>query len=412
MDTKVTETNELGAADRLRAALVDHLHTRGIIRTEAVARAFRAVPRHLFTPGAALEQAYAPDDAVVLKRDPAGVAVSSVSAPAIVAMMLEQAAIRAGDRVLEIGSGGYNAALLAELAGPQGQVTTLDIDPEVTDRATRCLAAAGYQQVRVVCADGEFGVPDAAPFDVVVVTVGAWDIPPAWWSQLADNGRLVVPLRMRGITRSLALVREQDHLTATSVLECGFVAMQGAGAVTERRIPLHGNDVALRVDSDLDVNAAAMAIVLDGPRAQVWSQVTVGRAEAFSDLDMWLMATLPGFCLITATRDAVDAGLVNPSWHLATPAMVQGRSLAYRSRPQAVDERRTVFEHGAYGHGPDGQALAEQLVEHIRVWHRQHRARPGARVTVYPANTRDERLPHASALVIDKRHTRVVTSWP
>ncbi|MEH1128359.1 methyltransferase, FxLD system [Micromonospora sp. CPCC 206061] len=412
MDTNVTEKNEFGAADRLRAALVDQLQACGLIRSEAGARAFRAVPRHLFTPGAALEQAYAPDDAVVLERDPNGVAVSSVSAPAIVAMMLEQAGVRPGDRVLEIGSGGYNAALLAELVGPHGQVTTLDIDPEVTDRAIRCLVAAGYAQVRVVCADGEFGAPDAAPFDVIVVTVGAWDLPPAWWDQLADGGRLVVPLRMRGITRSLALVPEQDQLTASSVLECGFVAMQGAGAVDERRIALHGKDVALRVDSDLEVNAAAMATALDGPRAEVWSQVTVGRGEAFSDLDLWLMATLTGFCLLTATRDAVDAGLVTPTWHLSTPAMVQGRSLAYRSRPQPVDQQRTIFEHGAYGHGPDGEALAQQLVEQIRVWDRQHRAGAGARVTVFPAATPDDRLPTSRALVINKRHTRVVISWP
>lgn len=403
----MTETNS-----QLGAALVDRLCARGLIHTEAVERAFRAVPRHLFMPGIGLEQAYAADDAVVLKRDPSGAAVSSVSAPAVVAMMLEQAAVRPGDRVLEIGSGGYNAALLAELAGPHGHVTTLDIDPEVTSRATRCLEAAGYEQVRVMCADGEFGAADDAPFDVIIVTVGAWDIPPAWWHQLADDGRLVVPLRIRGITRALTLVRERDRLSATSVLECGFIPMRGAGSVSERLISLHGNDVKLRIDSDLDVNAAAMAIVLDAPRTEVWSQVTAGRGEPFSDLDLWLMATLPGFSLLTASQDAVDAGLVNPTRRIATPASVQGRSFAYRIKPQPVDQQQTMFEHGAHGHGPYGDALAKQLVEQIRIWDQQHRTGPGAHIAVYPAGTSDDELPQSRTLVIDKKHTRVVVSWP
>lgn len=91
-------------------------------------------------------------------------------------------------RVLEIGSGGYNAALIAELVGETGQVTTVDIDPDVADRAQSCLAAAGYHRVNVVVADAEGGVPKHAPYDRMIVTVGAWDIPPAWSDQLAEGG--------------------------------------------------------------------------------------------------------------------------------------------------------------------------------------------------------------------------------
>jgi protein-L-isoaspartate(D-aspartate) O-methyltransferase len=76
-------------------------------------------------------------------------------------------------RVLEIGSGGCNAALLAELVGPAGQVTTADIDPEVTGRARAFLAEAGYRQVNIVLADGEAGVAAFAPYDRIIVTAGA-----------------------------------------------------------------------------------------------------------------------------------------------------------------------------------------------------------------------------------------------
>lgn len=407
----MNQSEEIDTA-RLRGELVDQLRIRGAIRTDAVERAFRAVPRHLFTPDTPAERVYAPDDAVVTKRGADGTAVSSVSAPTVVALMLEQAGVRLGDRVLEIGSGGYNAALLAELVGPDGAVTTVDIDPDVTERATRCLSAAGYDRVRVLRADGEFGAPDAAPFDVIMVTVGAWDIPAAWWEQLAEGGRLVVPLRMCGITRSVALVRDGARLASTSVQECGFVPMQGAGAVVERLLPVHGTDVFLRFDRRPTVEADRLTAALQGPRAEAWSQVTVGPSEPFSDLDLWLMATLPGFCLLTASQDAVDAGVVNPTWRVATPTATRNGSLAYRAKPRPVDQARTRFEFGAYGHGPQGEALTERLVEQIRVWDDAHRAGPGASIDVYPAGTPNEKLPQACALVLDKRHTRMVISWP
>src|SRR5882762_7605506 len=141
-DQRAQERKNSRAA-AFRAALADRLIAEGAVTTPEVAAAVRAVPRHLFTPGLPLERAYA-NQVVFVKRDEHGVPTSSVSAPDIQAIMLEQAGIRPGMRLLEIGSGGYNAALMAELAGPAGEVTTVDIDPAVTHRAHRCLDEAGY----------------------------------------------------------------------------------------------------------------------------------------------------------------------------------------------------------------------------------------------------------------------------
>jgi protein-L-isoaspartate(D-aspartate) O-methyltransferase len=87
--------------------------------------------------------------------------------------MLEQADLRPGMNALEIGTGGVNAAMMAWLVGSEGTVTTVDIDPEVTERASSLLDAAGYSRVNVVLADAENGVPEHAPYDRVIVTVGA-----------------------------------------------------------------------------------------------------------------------------------------------------------------------------------------------------------------------------------------------
>lgn len=137
------------------------------------------------------------------------------------AYMLEQAVLRPGSRVLEIGSGGYNAALIAEVVGPAGTVVSIDIDADVVANARAALARAGHPQVQVVHGDGELGHAVGGPYDAVIVTVNASDIPPAWTEQLAPGGLLVAPVRMRANTRCLTLQRRGDHLAATAALQCG-----------------------------------------------------------------------------------------------------------------------------------------------------------------------------------------------
>ncbi|MGH3991151.1 MAG: methyltransferase, FxLD system, partial [Pseudonocardiaceae bacterium] len=323
--------------------------------------------------------------------------------------MLGQLQVRPGQRVLEIGSGGYNAALLRELVGPDGSVTTIDIDQEVVDRARACLAAAGYRDVRVLCADGEFAAAEYGPFDRIIVTVGARDIPPTWVEQLAEGGRLVVPLRTKGLGRSWALERSGGHLVSRDRMMCGFVPMQGIGEYRGRSISLHGKEVGLWLDEGQQVDTAALDDVLSSPRAQAWSGVTVRKRDTFSDLDLWL-ARLPNFCLLSANQDAVDRGLVSPGWHLGTPTLVDGGSLAYRAKLRPVNAEETVSEFGAYAHGPDAVKAADRLAEQIRSWDRDHRHGPGPRLTVHPADTPDAELP--SGFVVDRRHTRIVISWP
>jgi len=142
-----TEMAAAGTPDLLaRMAMVDRLRDYRLAGSQSVEAAMRAVPRHLFVPGVTLEQAYA-SSVIVTHRDADGVAVSSASAPGAVAGMLDQLDVRPGHRVLEIGAGtGYNAALLAHLAGPAGAVTTIDIDEDVAAGARRGLIAAGHWQ--------------------------------------------------------------------------------------------------------------------------------------------------------------------------------------------------------------------------------------------------------------------------
>ncbi|GAA4101165.1 methyltransferase, FxLD system [Actinomadura miaoliensis] len=401
----MSEVADSARAEQLRGGLVDELVTDGVITSREVETAFRAVPRHLFAPGATLEEAYA-QDRLVTKRDEHGITISSVSAPQIQAMMLEQAELGSGMRVLEIGSGGYNAALMAELVGPDGEVTTIDIDPDVVDRARRCLNEAGYSRVNVVLADGEQGCAERAPFDRIMVTVGAWDIPSTWVDQLTEGGSLTVPLRMRGLTRSITFTRVGDHLESRSAKVCGFVAMQGAGEHRERLLLLRDKEIGLRFDDDWPADPDLLNGAFEAGQAQVWSGVTVGRREPFDTLQLWLATTLDGFCLLSVDKD-LDSGLVRPVNRIAAPAVVEGTDFAYLT-VRGVDE--TTVEFGAHAFGPAASGLAKRLAEQVQSWDRDHRAGPGPRFAVYPGHIPAERLP--AGLVITKRHVHVTISWP
>ena len=402
----MTQATDSAHAGQLRDRLADELLADGTIESKEVEAAFRAVPRHLFAPGATLEEAYAPDQVVAKRQDKHDVTISSVSAPQIQALMLEQAALGPGMKVLEIGSGGYNAALMAELVGPDGEVTTIDIDPEVTDRASRCLDGAGYSRVNVVLADGEHGCAEGAPFDRIVVTAEAWDIPPAWMHQLTERGTITVPLRMRGLTRSITFGRENGHLASRSVKVCGFVPMRGAGEHRERLLWLRGEQIGLRFDDGWPANPGLLAGVLDAPQVDAWSGVTIGRQEPFDTLQLWLLTALDGFCLLTV-NGGLDSDPLSPVNRIASPTVAEGASFAFLAS-RKLDE--ATVEFGASAFGPGASVLAEAMTEQVRVWDRAHRGGPGPVIATYPAGTPDDRLP--DGLVIDKRHVRVTVSWP
>jgi protein-L-isoaspartate(D-aspartate) O-methyltransferase len=373
-----------------------------------VVAALRTVPRHLFTPGVPLAGAYE-NTPVVIETDEGSAYLSPVSAPSAIAGMLAQLDVRRGESVLEIGSGGYQAALLRELAGPHGSVTTLDIDPGVTARARACLDRAGYGDVRTVCADGEDGAPGGGPFDKIIVAVQAWDIPPAWTGQLAPDGRLVVPLLTRGLTRSWALDRQDGHLVSRSSFPCAFVPMQGAGEHRTWSVPVDEAGVSLWSDEPAGVDGAALAGVLATERSEAWAGVTGRRGEHMymGGLDLWLI-TVPGQCMLTASQDAVDRGLASSAWRGDAFALADGGSLACLPWVRPVDDEHAEF--GACGYGPRGAELAERLAGQIRAFGQERRFGPGPVVTVHPAGILAGDLPPGQ--VIRKRHTTMVLSWP
>jgi protein-L-isoaspartate(D-aspartate) O-methyltransferase len=168
-----------------RDRMVETQLTRRDIRDPRVLDAMRAVPRHLFVPPDAVDEAY--------EDHPVSIGFGqTISQPYIVAWMVEQLRLTPDSRVLEVGAGcGYQTAILARLAR---EVFAVDIIDALTTRARATLDALGVTNVQLATRDGSLGWPEHAPFDAIVVAAAAREVPPALVDQLADAGRLIVPV--------------------------------------------------------------------------------------------------------------------------------------------------------------------------------------------------------------------------
>jgi protein-L-isoaspartate(D-aspartate) O-methyltransferase len=205
--------------------MVDRLRATGRVRSDRVEAAFRSVDRGRFVPAEEAGSAYA-DAPIRLLDDADGALVSTISQPSMVAYMLEELAVQDGDRVLEVGTAsGYDAALLACLAGPTGAVVTVEIDARLC--ASAAVALRNWPTVRVVQGDGHLGYSPEAPYDRIVVTAGAREVAESWFRQLVQGGRLVVPLtdaRGHGLCVTFDLV--DGRLVRRATLACSFVTMR------------------------------------------------------------------------------------------------------------------------------------------------------------------------------------------
>jgi protein-L-isoaspartate(D-aspartate) O-methyltransferase len=405
--------------------MVDGLVVGGRIRTSAVERAFRAVPRHLFLPDDSLEQAYQDEACATKWQD--GVAISSASQPSMMAIMLEQLALRAGHRVLEIGAGtGYNAALMSELVGPHGSVVALDIDDDLTQGAAAHLRESGHLReaggggITLATRDGALGYPELAPYDRIVLTVGSWDIQPAWWRQLVPGGRLLLPLSVHGSQLSVALDLLDGpvpRLDSASVRSCAFVRLRGQGA---------GPDPSRVIADGLAVQAAAgdlwdvekLLRLLDQPEPTRHTGVRLRAIDLWDGLGLWVTVHEPDACrflvgsanewyralaLLPAGQDGGTVGLVGEDGLAVLEASVD-------------DPRGRRYPVSVRAYGPGGGPLADRLAGSLRQW--VTAGQPSAaqlRIRAFPGASTDDpvpddTVPDAPRLV--KQHSWLELTWP
>ena len=202
-----------------RFSMVDRQLRRRGIHDERVLGAMSKVPRHEFVSPQSWTEAYA-DHPVLIGEE------QTTSQPYMIAAMVQAAQIKPQDHVLEIGAGsGYQTAVLAELAS---QVFAVERYPSLAETARQTLERLGYHNVKIVAGDGSLGMPEAAPFDAIIVSAAAPRVPPALIEQLAPGGRLLVPVG-NAEQQVLQLVQrdQQGNVTVQALEGCRFVPLIG-----------------------------------------------------------------------------------------------------------------------------------------------------------------------------------------
>jgi protein-L-isoaspartate(D-aspartate) O-methyltransferase len=201
-----------------RSMIETQIHRRGI-NDEAVLAAMRTVPRHEFVPAEFRKRAY--EDAPL----PIGEG-QTISQPYMVAAMTTALHLTGSERVLEIGGGcGYQAAILGQLAK---EVITIEYRAELATAAAERLARLGYANIHVHCGDGTLGLAELAPFDAILVAAGAPALPDPLLAQLAEGGRMVVPVGSIENQELQFVERRRDTFRTTVLEPCRFVPLVGA----------------------------------------------------------------------------------------------------------------------------------------------------------------------------------------
>lgn len=206
---------------RSRDAMVDALH----IADPRIEAAMRRVPREAFVPDRWRSIAY--DDTPVPLTEEA-----TVSAPHMVALLLEALDARPGNSVLEVGAGmGYLAALVAELVGRSGRVDAIELDERLAAEATQRLAREGYGSVVFVHAgDGAPGLPEHAPYDRIVVSCATRALRREWKEQLVEGGRLVAPVGGEWEQTLVTFTRHGRAGLEEEGVRCRFVPLRRPGS--------------------------------------------------------------------------------------------------------------------------------------------------------------------------------------
>lgn len=201
-------------------AALDQAETGKLPISPRVMEALARVPRHKFVPADFEQRAY--------ENRPLPIGYGqTISQPYVVALMTDLLQVKAGDKVLEIGTGsGYQAAMLAELTDA---VFTVEIIEPLAQHAEATLKNQGYGKVQVKAGDGYYGWPEHAPFDAIVVTAAASHVPPPLIQQLKPGGRMVIPLGSAFMTQQLMLVEKdgQGRVLTREILPVAFVPLTG-----------------------------------------------------------------------------------------------------------------------------------------------------------------------------------------
>lgn len=218
--------------EKNREEMVKDLKRRGYLKSPEIIGAFRVVPREKFIPPKSKKEAYA-DRPLPIGQG------QTISAPSMIAIMLEVLDVKKGQKVLEIGTGsGYNAALLAEIVGENGEIHTIERLKTVGEVGRKNLEETGYDNVKVIIGDGTRGYKEKAPWNRILVTACAPDVPEPLIKQLEIGGKIAAPVGSHYMYQTLLVVEKihEDETKTEKHGSCAFVPLVGEFGWNEGKI--------------------------------------------------------------------------------------------------------------------------------------------------------------------------------
>ncbi len=353
----------------LRADMIERLATLDPPPSAAVLHAFASLDRSAYAPGVPLAAVYS-EGAVVLERDGDGSATTSISAAWLQAEMIDLLELCPGERVLEVGSGGVNAGLLARVMGPAGTVVSVDPLASVIDRAR---AGSALQDppvdARFVCGDAwdsSFAVGDDEAFDAIMITVDVADVPWPLVARLRPGGRLLAPMRFAGVRALVRATVVDDELRGELVGSGGFLRATGHGAMS---VPGDHWDAEPGDGSIVGGTGTAPGVMslgryLAAEPALTTTGVVVG-PDRLTELFLWVQSVADSPAVWS--QGAAPPGSFTGIDGIGTPARVApDGSLATISWRKLGPGPRFDLLVSAYG--PSADRLAAVLGDDVRAW--------------------------------------------
>lgn len=213
---------------RREAMVSDQILARGIAEPRLL-EAMRTIPRHLFVPAGYRRYAYSDHPLPIGESQ-------TISQPYMVALMTSLLQLTGEEKVLEVGTGsGYQSAILSRLAR---EVHSIEILPEVAQKARKTLDELGFESVIIHVGDGSLGWPQAAPYDAILVTAAAKEVPLALFEQSKPTGRIVIPTGTRSLQHIQLWTYENGHWESEDILGVSFVPLRGPQGWSQKEWPV------------------------------------------------------------------------------------------------------------------------------------------------------------------------------
>lgn len=405
----------------IHQSFIDTLKEKGYIKSAKVEEAFRAIPRHLFVPNVSPEEAYS-ERAISTKRLEGMGSVSSSSAPGLMAEMLEHLDLHEGQKVLEIGAAtGYNASLIAHIAGSKGKVVTIDIDQDLVDSAIENIKKVGVTNVDVLCKDGALGDKANSPYDRIIVTVGVPTITPEWFNQLKDNGILILPLELSELETLhenqpvIVFKKNGNHLESIHIQRSGFMRLRGEHSKKTSGLYDLGNDLLFITPSNIDNKAIKELLRQEARRTETEMQVTY--RELFG-IHRWLSLRCSNYCNLYMGQNSQKLS------HFFTRDgnLYSTVGLCNQSAISILDvdpEIKNNYDSGkiiikTYG---NSEILYNEVLEQLKQWNEAGRpfvyddswTVQGISIKAFPTSSNIK--PPISSTMLDKASVKLVISW-